>query len=306
MKMLPPIPNLVESSQPQDNIHAQKDKLLAYYQEAGPDYATWSPRFNMHFGYYEKGLNPLDREALLENMNRKVLEKLGISTGDETLVDMGCGLGATLRSAAVRYPNLVLKGVTIVPWQVEQAQLMNDHLGFNGRIQILEEDYCQTSFHNNSVDGVLAIESSCYATGKDKADLLSEIYRILKPGGRFVIADGFLIHDRPMKAFAKKVYMQLCDSWALSELGVLSLVQQTLTELGFVRLQVEDISWKVAPSVAHVPGTVLSFLFRQWLFGKKRMSKERWDNLKSPLLTMVIGLMRSYFGYYLVSGLKPR
>ena len=26
-----------------------------YYSEAGPDYAAWSPEFNMHFGCYRAG-----------------------------------------------------------------------------------------------------------------------------------------------------------------------------------------------------------------------------------------------------------
>jgi hypothetical protein len=39
-------------------------------------------------------------------------------------------------------------------------------------------------------------------------------------------------------------------------------------------------------------------------FGKEPMTKERWDNLKSPLFTMVLGSARSHFGYYLISGTK--
>jgi len=33
--------------------------LEQYYREAGPDYAAWSREFNMHFGYYRAGANPL-------------------------------------------------------------------------------------------------------------------------------------------------------------------------------------------------------------------------------------------------------
>ena len=42
--------------------------LEQYYREAGPDYAAWSREFNMHFGYYRAGANPLDREAMLQQM----------------------------------------------------------------------------------------------------------------------------------------------------------------------------------------------------------------------------------------------
>ena len=30
------------------------DNFQRYYQEAGPDYAAWSPNFNMHFGYFRR------------------------------------------------------------------------------------------------------------------------------------------------------------------------------------------------------------------------------------------------------------
>lgn len=47
--------------------------LEQYYNEAGPDYAAWSPEFNMHFSYYRAGANPLRRESMLEQMNVEVL-----------------------------------------------------------------------------------------------------------------------------------------------------------------------------------------------------------------------------------------
>ena len=50
--------------------------LEQYYREAGPDYAAWSREFNMHFGYYRAGANPLRREAMLEQMNAEVLARL--------------------------------------------------------------------------------------------------------------------------------------------------------------------------------------------------------------------------------------
>src|SRR5215471_21808300 len=50
--------------------------LEQYYSEAGPDYAAWSREFNMHFGYYRVGRNPLCREVMLEQMNAEVLARL--------------------------------------------------------------------------------------------------------------------------------------------------------------------------------------------------------------------------------------
>src|SRR5258707_5172815 len=84
---------------------APKIGLEQYYREAGPDYAAWSREFNMHFGYYRTGINPLRRETMLEQMNAEVLSRLKVDAMPEPqLLDLGCGLGATLRSFARRLP----------------------------------------------------------------------------------------------------------------------------------------------------------------------------------------------------------
>src|SRR5450432_2845717 len=79
--------------------------LEQYYREAGPDYAAWSREFNMHFGYYRAGANPLRRETMLEQMNAEVLARLQLRAEAPRLLDLGCGLGATLRSFARRLPH---------------------------------------------------------------------------------------------------------------------------------------------------------------------------------------------------------
>lgn len=296
---------IVKDSPIDQRTKTKNEKLLAYYEKAGPDYEAWSKSFNMHFGYYQKGINPFNREAMLNNMNDQVLNRLKLDKeSGGTIADFGCGLGATLRHANRTYNNYDLKGVTLVPWQVQQASVLNLMTTKDHKIEIIEADYCNTPFADNSLDAVFAIESSCYATGSTKKDLLGEIHRVLKPGGRFVIADGFRKNSQPLGTFIKPVYDKLCTSWSLTELGDINKIADTLKALGFKEVSTEDISMKVAPSVAHVPFTVINFLIRQLLFDQQKMNKERWDNLKSPLLTMIIGSCQRHFGYYLVSGEK--
>src|SRR6516162_9421973 len=116
--------------------------LEQYYSEAGPDYAAWSPEFNMHFGYYRAGSNPLRREAMLEQMNAEVLRRLQLGANSKPrLLDLGCGLGATLRSLARRLPDSELTGLTRVRWQVERARSLNEAAGCGERVRVFEGDY---------------------------------------------------------------------------------------------------------------------------------------------------------------------
>ncbi len=60
------------------NLNSKKDQIISYYEGAGPDYFAWSKNYNMHFGYYEKGMNPFSLEPMLERLNWEVLQRLEI------------------------------------------------------------------------------------------------------------------------------------------------------------------------------------------------------------------------------------
>ena len=163
--------------------------IVDYYTDAGPDYEAWSKNFNMHFGFALKRWDCLSREKMLERMNQVVLDSLTMKDGD-TIIDMGCGLGATIRYGAYKYPNIQFKGYTITPWQVKQSGLLIQNMGLKNA-EVLYGDYNQLAIEKNSVHGVFGLESICHADGTDKEGPLKEAYRILKVGGTFYYGGWF-------------------------------------------------------------------------------------------------------------------
>jgi len=279
--------------------------LEQYYREAGPDYAAWSPEFNMHFGYYCVGKNPLRREAMLEQMNVEVLMRLRQKeTRAPQLLDLGCGLGATLRSFARRVPEATLTGVTRVPWQVEHACLLNDRAGCGGRVRILEGDYEDTGLSSESFDGVYALESSCHAHSADKYELLREAHRLLRSGGRLVVADGFLERRKFVCALQERIYRKLCDCWVIEELAQLSLFTSRLEQLGFKEILVEHLQMRVAPSIVHIPWVTVKFLITDVLAGKRAMTRARWNNVIAPALLPLVSSPFGPMSYCMISATK--
>lgn len=272
--------------------------MVRYYMESGPDYQAWSPAFNMHFGYWEWGVNPLQREAMLERMNQKVTAEL---EGCRRVLDMGCGLGATARSFALRSKRTRVTGVTVVPWQVERAREMTPAGMF---VNFFEENYTQMSFADEAFDAVYAIESLCHGPGRDKAACIEEAHRVLKCGGRIVIADGFLRRSESLSGLLGLCHRRICECWSMDSLPVLPEVLDCLEATGFRVTAVEDVSWRVAFSVAHVPFVTARFLLRELLSKRTKLNRERWNNLLAPLLTGVVGLARTYFGYYILRAEK--
>jgi cyclopropane fatty-acyl-phospholipid synthase-like methyltransferase len=263
--------------------------LEQYYVEAGPDYAAWSREFNMHFGFYRVGANPFRREAMLEQMNAEVLARLQVDgIAEPRLLDLGCGLGATLRSFARRLPRSSLLGLTRVPWQVEKASGLNDAAGCGERVRVIEGDYQATALPPSSFDGVYALESGCHARGADKGELLAEAHRLLRPGGRLVIADGFLASGRFASQLQHRVYRKLCECWVIEELAQLDRFTARLEELGFAEIAVDRLQMRVAPSVAHIPWVTLKFLVTEVVFGKREMTRARWNNVLAPVLLPLV------------------
>lgn len=279
--------------------------LEQYYEEAGPDYAAWSPEFNMHFGYYCAGRNPLQREAMLEQMNAEVLARLQVNgIAGPRLLDLGCGLGATLRSFARSLPQAKLLGITRVPWQVEQAQALNDAAGLDERISVIEGDYEDTTLPGACYDGAYAVESSCHAHGADKGALLSEAHRLLRRGARLVVADGFLTGARFAGALQERIYCRLCECWVIEKLAQLDMFTARLEQLGFTDITVERLQWRVAPSVAYIPWVTLKFLLTDVVFGKQAMTRARWNNVLAPVLLPLVSAPLGPMTYCMITATK--
>jgi arsenite methyltransferase len=125
--------------------------------------------------------------------------------GDEQVLDVGCGRGLMLLGAAARLKTGKAIGIDL--WQGEdlsgnspQATLANARAsGFADRVEVKTGDARELPFPNGSFDVVVstaALHNIYDVGGRERA--VREIVRVLKPGGRVVIAD--LRHTRQYAA----------------------------------------------------------------------------------------------------------
>lgn len=278
--------------------------IIDYYSEAGMDYEPWSRKFNMHFGYFRSGLNPLDRERMLDEMSHQVVDRLGLDHEQHNqLIDLGCGVGATSRYAVKTHETLSVLGATIVPWQVEQARRMSDLPEFKHKLRFELLDYRNLGVADNSFDGAYAVESACYDFGKDKRRFLEESFRVLKPGARLCVADGFTKGQRHTRLF-NYLYRRVCRGWALEDFASIDEFVATMRAIGYEEVKVQDASWRVALSVAFVPWVSIKYFFKSILFAKGDR-RVQLGHFIAPVFGVLMGLHRRQYGYHLVSARKP-
>ena len=279
--------------------------IIQYYSEAGMDYEPWSRQFNMHFGYFRVGLNPFNREAMLDEMNHQVISHLQLDHATQShLIDLGCGVGTSARYAALNFKNVSVLGATIVPWQIEQANLLSQSDEIKDKVKFELGDYRDLSFEDDYFDGAYAMESSCYDFGKGKRQFLSESYRVLKPGARLCVVDGFTKGKKHSKLF-NYLYRKVCDGWVLEDFASIEEFTNTMQELGFEDIQAKDISWRVALSASYVPWVSFKYFVKSVLF-KKGDKKIQFGHFIAPMYGLLMGLHRRQYGYYIVSARKPK
>jgi len=122
------------------------------------------------------------------------LDRVGL-TGDEQLLDLGCGRGAVLIAAARRLPAGRAVGVDL--WTADQsgnspeAALANAvAAGVADRVEVHTADMTALPFPDGSFDVVtsaLAIHNIRVPEGRYRA--VDEAMRVLRPGGQLLIAD---------------------------------------------------------------------------------------------------------------------
>lgn len=210
-----------------------KKNIIEYYKKNELAYRLWGR--NMHYGYWDESTKHLLHAT--QKLNEVLAQIAGISKSDRVL-DAGCGVGG---SSIYLAKNLGchVTGITICPRQVDFAYKNAKREGVTHLTDFLEMDYLNTTFKEDHFDVVWGLESICYAEGKER--FIQEAYRVLKNGGRLIVADGFASKKHYVNK-EKRAMGKWLNGWVVNYLEVPENFVQFANEAGFQESSYQDIT----------------------------------------------------------------
>lgn len=115
----------------------------------------------------------------------EIVEALGL-TADSHALDLGSGLGGPARTLA-EVTGCTVTGVDLTSEFCEVATALSEWTGLSDRTRFYVGDATATGLPDTAVDAALTVHVAMNIS--DKPALYAEAFRVLRPGGRFVVYD---------------------------------------------------------------------------------------------------------------------
>ncbi len=217
-----------------------KDAVAKYYRKSDFFYNLIHSRGggNIHMGLSNDGA--FHKDDFLEQarfINSFINDKT------EKVLEVGAGKVANSKYLAMRHSSIFFTALDLPHRSFKKNKVP-------ANITLCEGDFNDLSdFEEESFDIVFGVETICHS--EDKKRTITEISRVLKPGGKLIIFDVYEPKPRnEMTDFEKRVSSFTLASMRVTDAGqYIGDMKKILAESGFSQIEVTDLTKQIKPSL---------------------------------------------------------
>ena len=223
-----------------------EDDTEAFYDAEDAVYRSfWDQEGSLHWGIFDDSTGD-DFLKACENLNRIMAQKASLDA-DSTVLDLGCGNGTCAvwlsRVFGCRVVGVDLSGVRI---SNAKKDLDNENDKLKAQVEFKKASATDLPFDDSSFTHVWSQASIYHFHDKEKA--LSEAYRVMERGGKFVFDD--LLKPKPDVSEAARQYVY--DRLIFDTDFSFASYQDALRRQGFRILDAVDISQHLKASYGYL------------------------------------------------------
>lgn len=270
-----------------------------YDESSGLWESMWGE--HMHHGYYPKGGPTKSNLEAQIDMIDESLRWAGIDQATE-MVDVGCGIGGSSRHISKKF-GCRAEGITLSPVQADRANSISQSQGLGGKVNYQVADALHQPFRDGQFDLIWSMESGEHMP--DKAQFISELSRVCKPGGKILIVTWCHRNLQPgesqLKPNEEALLDSICKAYYLPKWCSINDYEKLFEENGLQGVKTADWSEEVAPFWGAV---IKSALSTQGVMG---LFKAGLTTIKGALVMPLMsrGFNKGVVKFNLITATKP-
>lgn len=204
-----------------------------YYDSPDADafYAAIWGGEDIHVGLYDGDDD--DIAAASVRTVRHMAAKLDL-TPETRVLDIGAGYGGAGRTLA-RISGAHVTCLNLSDRENERNRRLTQEQDLADKVEVVPGMFERLAFADDSFDVVWSEEAILHSG--DRTRVLTEVARVLKPGGDFIFTDPMQV-DGTDGAALQPIY----DRLHLPDLGSMEFYRTTLEDLGFETVEIEDLT----------------------------------------------------------------
>ncbi|MBK1619840.1 SAM-dependent methyltransferase [Lamprobacter modestohalophilus] len=251
-----------------------------YYNSEDADnfyFHVWGGE-DIHIGLYESADEPIATASArtVERIADRIAAPL--SQPDARVIDLGSGYGGAARHLSKRFGCQVL-ALNLSEAENQRNRQMNQAAGLDHLIEVVDASFEEIPAPDARFDIAWSQDAILHSGHRDQ--VMTEVDRILKPGGELIFTDPMQADDCPAG-----VLQPIFDRIHLSSLGSFAFYREQARRLGWEEIEVLDLTENLITHYARVADTL----------------REQRDSLKGKVSEDYIERMLTGLGHWVEGG----